>query len=206
VFVALELIAARYPEKLPPLAGRAGGWNPGALPPVERRTADGLKPRSYAQAVAEIVFGFLVVGWLLLVPQNPYLLLGPAEAVLQQMPYRLAGVWMVAYWWVIWLNVFQLGWKSVDFWRGAWQEPARAQHLLFKAFGLVPLVVMLQVRDQLYVTLKNPAEQFAQYGQTLATINNSVHLGLMVVTAIATIQLVWDAGQWAYAAYAQRAV
>jgi hypothetical protein len=204
-FAAVEFIATHYPGRLPAIDGLQCGWNPSKLPPLEKTTADGRKPRTFAQAVAEIVFGFLVLGWLLLIPKNPFLILGPGVFVLRGLPFQLADVWMAVYWWCVWLNVFQLGWNCVDFWRGTWQHPGRVQHALYKVFGLVPLVYLLAVRDQIYITLKNPAVQSGQYGHVIMTINQSVHFGLLVLTAVVGLQLAWDVLQLAMGVYRKRA-
>ena len=73
----------------------------------------GKKPRSYAKAVAELVFGILFLGWLLLVPSHPWLILGPGVWILKYSPYQLSPALMEFFWCVVALNVVQaLGWKG----------------------------------------------------------------------------------------------
>jgi hypothetical protein len=175
------------------------------MPPVEKEFASGMKPHAYARAVAEVIFGFLALIWLLLVPRHPYLLLGPGAYVLQALPVQLAPVWIQFYWWIIALNVLQLGWRCVDLIRGSWRGERPGQHLVFKIFGLIPLALMLTVRDQAYFTLRSPEVNQAHYGAALATINHAVHLGLLVVSVIVVAQLLWDLGKMGVDAYRKRA-
>ena len=44
-FAAIEFVATHCPEKLPPMPGLDGKWNPSTLPPLEKRPAPGGKPR-----------------------------------------------------------------------------------------------------------------------------------------------------------------
>jgi len=57
-------------------------WNPRSLPPLQKQER---KP-SLLAAVCEIGFGIAGLIWLLLVPHNPFLILGPAAAFLKATP------------------------------------------------------------------------------------------------------------------------
>ena len=196
VFVAFEFFAARYPEKFAPFANLTDNWNPASLPPLEKNVAPGCKSRSFTQAVAELVIGFLLLAWLLLIPAHPVLLMGPGAVILRVAPYELAPVWWMFYWSIIGLNALQLAWKTVDLARGHWQQPARIRHIVFKILGVIPIVLVLSLSNHVYILLKNPsADQATQYGHNLDVINSSVHLGLSVVCAIVVIQLVWEIGR-----------
>src|SRR5579859_2218812 len=92
VFAAIEFVAARFPEKCPPIAGLYAKWSPSDLPPLEPAAAPGRKRRSYAQAVTEVVFGFVFLGWLLLVPEYPFLMFGPGVAFLHASPFQPAPI------------------------------------------------------------------------------------------------------------------
>ncbi len=196
VFVAFEFFAARYPDKFAPFANFTDNWNPASLPPLEKSVAPGCKSRSFTQAVAEVVIGFLLLAWLLLIPAHPVLLMGPGAVILRVAPYELAPVWWMFYWSIIGLNALQLAWKTFDLARGHWQQPALIRHIVFKILGVIPIALVLSLSNHVYVLLKNPsADQATQYGHNLGVINNSVHLGLSVVCAIVVIQLVWEIGR-----------
>jgi len=201
IFAAVEFAITRFPEKVPPLCGLNAQWSPSSLPPLEKNPAAGGKRRSYAQAVAEVIFGFIALVWLLLIPRHPFLLLGPGVVFLQVTPFELAPIWVTFYWFIVALNVLQLVWKCTDLLRGTWQQTGGLQHIVIKAFGLIPLILLLSVRDRIYVTLKNPAVDQLRYGATVDNVNDAIHTGLSVVCAIVILQLIWNAAQLALAAY-----
>jgi hypothetical protein len=204
VFVAFEFFAARYPEKCPPLAGLTDNWSPSSLPPLEKADVSGRKPRSFTQAVAEVVVGFLLMAWLLLIPSHPFLLMGPGVVVLRIAPFQLAPVWWTFYWWIVGLNVLQLAWKTIDLARGQWQQPAPVRQIIFKVVGVIPLALLLSVRDHAYVVLKNPSADQLRYGHNLDVINNSVRLAFTVICAIVVVQLSWEIGLTVWHAYRRR--
>ncbi|MGA7106820.1 MAG: hypothetical protein WBV28_24610 [Terracidiphilus sp.] len=195
IFAAVEFAAARFPEKCSPIAGLTGKWSPSSLPPLEKDTPQGKKPRSFATAVAEVTFEFLFLVWLLLIPQHPFLVMGPGVVFLDAGPFQLAQAWWTFFWWIVALSVLQIAWHSVDLARGTWRHRSKLEHIAVKVFGLAPLVLMLDVRDKVYVLLKNPAVDRAHYGSALESINKSVHLGLLVVTTIVALQLAWEIAQ-----------
>jgi len=205
IFAAVEFAAARYPAKVPAFTGSSVDWTPGTLPPVEEEPAPGQKRRSYAHAVAEVIFGFLFLVWLLLVPQHPYLLLGPGAAYLHASPFQLAPVWVQFFWWVVALNLLQLGWRSADLWRGRWQQPRTAQKGAMSALGLIPLGLLLSVRDHAWVTLRHPALDRARYGGTLDSINQPIYHCVLFLCAIAVLELVWAIGRMSLDVYRKRA-
>jgi hypothetical protein len=205
VFAVLELAARRYPEKCPPLAGIPGAWNPANLPPANAGAGPGDKPRSYAHAVTEVVFGVLLLAWLLLIPKHPFLLLGPAVAYLQASPFELAPVWMQVYWWVVALNALQVAWRSLDLWRSDAARPRVVQHIAVKAVALIPLLLLLAVPDHAFVLLRHPALDQAQHGRTLDSLNLGMYRLLVFTIVISGLQLVWDIGKMSQSAYRKRA-
>ena len=195
VFVVIEFVAGRSPAlfKGTPLAGC--GWSPGALPPVGRQAFDGKEQRSYAHVVAEVIFEFIFLVWLLLIPQHPFLWLGPGAAFLQTSPFQAAPVIIPFYWTVVAVNIVQWGWHVESLWRGRWQRPQVVQRIAIKAFGLIPMLVLLFARNHAYGLLKHPAQDWARYGATLASANNAIYKGLLVVCAIVVLQLLWEIGK-----------
>lgn len=204
VFVVLEFAVTHYPMRWPATAASPIDWSPASLPPLEKNVPTGKKPRSYALAVAEVIFGFIFLAWLLLIPQHPYLLMGPGAAYLQVSPFKLTPVVVLFYWWVVGLNVLQQGWRCLDLWRGRWQQPRPLQQIAMKTIGLIPLAVLITAQDHAVVMLKNPAVDQARYGGTLDLTNRGIHNGLLVVCAIAVLQLVLGAGRMGLEAYRKR--
>ncbi len=207
-FAAIELAVARYPGKYQSLACFSPvaslDWSPSTLPPLEKAPAGGKKPRSFAQALAEVIFGFLFLIWLLLVPQHPYLWLGPGAIYLRLSPYQPVASWIQFFWLLVVVNVFQLAWRCLALWRGTWQQKQRGQEIAMKAIGLVPLLFLLNIPNHVYLTLKRPVLDQAQYGGTLDVVNRSIHWGLQCVCAIVVLQLLWDIGRVSLDAYRKR--
>lgn len=205
VFAGLELVARRYPEKCPAVAGMPGEWNPVTLPPLEAEAGPGKKPRSYAHAVTEVVFGVLFLAWLLLIPKHPFLLLGPAVGYLHASPFRPAPVWIQVYWWVVALNALQVAWRSFDLWRNDSAGPRLVQHIAVKTVALIPLLLLLAVPDHIFVLLRHPAVDMAQHGRTLDLMNQGIYRLLIFTIAISGVQLIWDVGKMSVDGYRKRA-
>jgi hypothetical protein len=105
---------------------------------------------------------------------------------------------------VVALNVFQLGWKVADLGRGAWRVRSRAQHVVLSVLGLIPLGVLLFVPNHMWVVLRHPALDQAQYGAALDTINAVIYKTLLVLVAIVVLQLVWEIVRRSLEAYRMR--
>jgi hypothetical protein len=206
-FAAIEYVAVRHPDKCPPpVAALYAKWSPKDLPPLQPAAAAGKKKRSYVQAVAEVVFGFIFLAWLILVPRHPYLMFGPGAAALHASPFRPAPVWWTFYWLIVGLNAIELAWKCINLLRDAWQTPDRYRHIVMKFLALVPMVLMATVPNRLYVLLRNPEADFARYGKPLDELNQGVHMVVLLICAIVSLQLVWEIGKMIYESLRDRAV
>ncbi len=204
VFAALDFFRARYPNALPTSTGVTQNWNPSTLPPLEKDANRPGKRRSFAQAVAEIIFGSLFLVWLLLIPSHPFLMLGPGVVFLKVVPYQLSPAWWAFFWWLIALNIVQIVWKCIDLLRGKWSQPSRIQQVVSKTLGLIPIVILLTAPGHIYLSLKNPALDQARYGQSLDQANNGIHSAFVVICAIVLLQLIFDLGKWARETYRAR--
>lgn len=204
IFAVIEYLSARYPEKCAPFVQQTTQWSPASLPALEKLHPS-LAPRSFPHAIAELIFGMLLLIWLLLIPQYPFLLFGPGARYFMQSPFQIAPVLLLFYVWVIALNVLQLVWRGVDLARGAWQRPQPFQHIVFKVFALIPIAVLLRAPGHALVLLKNPELDSARYGATLETLNEGIHKALLVVLVIVVLQLLWDLSRWLLHARRDRA-
>ncbi|MGB6974465.1 MAG: hypothetical protein WBD67_07265 [Terracidiphilus sp.] len=193
IFAALEFLAARFPQHFAPFVCKTSEWSPATLPPIEKNP---FAPRKYAHAVAELVFGFLFLVWLLLIPQYPFLMLGPGVVLLHTSPYLLNHHLLLFYVCFAAFIAFQLLWRGIDFVRGAWQRPNPAQHFVIKAAGLVPLIVLLYVPGQQFLLLRDPLADAARYASNLSTLNGYIHRSILVLIAIVSLQLLWDVGRY----------
>lgn len=192
-FAALEFLSNRYPAHFAPFISKAASWSPAALPPIEK---DPRAPRGYAHTVAELVFGFVFLVWLLLIPQYPFLILGPGVVLLHTSPFLLSPHLLLFYVYFLAFNALQLLWRGVSFARGTWQRPNPLQHVVFKAAGLVPLIALLFVPGQQFLLLRDPLADSARYAATLQTVNHSIHQAVLVLIAIVSLQLLWDVARF----------
>ncbi len=202
IFAIVERSGAKIPEKFTQGGAMGPDWMDKAAPPFHAPYEKGKKPKSYAQAVAEVIFGWVLLVWLLLVPHYPYLLMGPGAVYLSITPFQLTSMWWMFYWCIVVLNVVELSWRMVDILRDRWQGPHLAQHLVKKVFGLIPLVVVLAAPGRTLVMLKDPAD--VTNAAAVAQINHSAYLGFEVITAIVVLQLVWMVGKMSVEAYRKR--
>ncbi len=202
VFAAIEQASMRYPEKCAPFAPMGPAWSPAGLPPIEVDSEN--KPRSFAKALAEVIFGCLFLAWLLLIPYHPFLWLGPGAWYLKASPYELAAVWWTFYWCLVGLNAFELTWKVVDFVRGTWQGRKHARHLALHTLSLIPLGVLLTAPNRELFLLKNPVTDAAALGAQVSSANRGLHTAIMIVVAIVVLQLVWGVGKMGVDAYRKR--
>ncbi len=108
------------------------------------------------------------------------------------------------FWSVVALNVLQLGWKVENLWSGRWQRPQPVEQMVYRAFGFIPLLFLLNARDHVLVLLKHPALDSARYGAALGSINYWVNRAFLIIAVITALQLVWDLGRMSLDAYRKR--
>ena len=202
VFAVIDFARTRYPQMCPPIEGITRSWNPSSLPPIDKDAVPGGKRRSFTQAVVEIILSVMFLGWLLLIPHYPFLIMGPGAVFIQVAPFQLSPVWWKFFGWLIALGILQIVWKCIDLARGTWERPSRIQQIIFKVIGLIPVFILLTAPGHIYISLKNPsAVDQLHYGQNLTQVNNGIHLAFSVICAIVVLQLAFDLGKWALEGY-----
>jgi len=205
IFAAIEFTVARGYVVLPAFCSPSPNWTPGSLPPLTHDAAAGKKPRSFAQAVAEVVFGILFLGWLLLIPQHPWLLMGPGAYWLKTSPFELAPVWVPFFWCLVAMNILQNGWNIEALISGRWQRPQPLKQAVFKVLGLLPAAIILTAPHQVVVLLRHPETAQMRDRLQLDAINHYFHWSTEVICAIIVLQLVWSAVQLTLNHYRKRA-
>jgi hypothetical protein len=210
VFALIEFGAARCPQKFPMLVPPTNHWLPSDLPSFMQRHGGGKKPRSFAHAVTEVIFGILFLLWWLLLPQHPYLLIGPAAFHMQSWsqfasPFQLAPAWVQFYWWVVGVNALQLAWRIAALIRGDWQRQRRAQNIVISAIGLIPVWLLLTVPNHAYLTLQHPALDMAHYCAAMNAINQLIHWNVLGIGIFICLILAWEIGRSGVNAYRKRA-
>jgi len=201
IFAIIERSGPKLPEKWAQGAAMGNDWQHAALF-NDAQFAGRKKPKTYAQAVAEVIFGWILLVWLLLVPHYPYLLMGPGVVILKVAPYKLAPVWWTFYWCIVALNALELTWRIFDLLRDRWQGPHRTRNLVKQVLGLVPMVVVLAAPGRVLIQLKNPAD--TAHAATLAQIDQWAYRGCEVIAVIVILQLVWMVGRMSIEAHRRR--
>jgi hypothetical protein len=192
IFAAIEFGVSRKWFDKRELAGTSSSWTPRVGPPMASKEVGGNKPRSFAQAVADVVFGALFLGWFLAVPSHPWVILGPGAYLFRNSPFQLAPVLVPFFWWIVALSALQLGWKVVDLIRGTWRGRDQLQHLVVTVIGLIPLGILLCVPNHNWVLLKHPELDRAKFGVSLDQINSGIYKALLLIVAVVVLQLVWE--------------
>lgn len=196
IFAVLEYILVNHPHLLPQLEGVYTDWSPAKLAPLDPARKAGQKPRYFAKAVAEVIFGWLFLAWFLLVPKYPFLMFGPGVLYLRTGPFALASVWWTFYWTALAMSALQVLWNTADLMRGAWRTPSRFKQLAQKAGGLISIGVLLAASNHIYVMLKHPQIDAAQYSTMLNQINPGAYDVLIVLFLIIAVQFLWELAQW----------
>jgi hypothetical protein len=193
VFVVLEYIFARHPQLLPRMDGINVDWSPSKLPSLEPARSSRRKQPVFAKFAAQVIFEWLFLGWLLLVPKYPFLMFGPSAWYAQVGPFKIASIWWTFYWVVVAFNVVQVVWNTMDLTSGAWRRPTPLKPLFFKAGGLITIGVLLTAQNHVFALLKDPAaSDAAKYNAMLNQLNPSLYLGMQVVFLIVALQFVWE--------------
>jgi len=193
VVAAVEYAAMRGYIKLPAKVCGTAAWKVSDLPEV----GGGRKRPSYAKAVAEAIFGFLWLIYLLWLPKHLFLLLGPGAWYLDSLPQRLAPIWIQFYWAIVALNIVQVVWRLESLWSGRWQFPQPIREIVFQCMGLLAMGLVLAAPGKVLVVLKNPATALPGDVVTLGTINHYAYLTFELIFVMAACKLIWDvAMQW----------
>lgn len=191
-FAVLEFMAERYPEKCPDFLAPASRWSPTSLPPVEKQTGESGKPRNLVAISAEFVVRFVVLVWLLLLPQHPFLLLGPGAAYLKSSPILLLPVIVWFYWSVVALNAVEFLWQGYIILSDRWQQKSPLQHMVMEGLGLIPIAIMIAAPGREYV-MANPATTHPlPAGLTVAMLNHYAFMGFELVAFIKIVQFAWE--------------
>jgi hypothetical protein len=151
-------------------------WNPDSLPPL--RTTE-RKP-SMLKVVCELGFGVFGLVWLLLLPQHPWMILGPAAAFLKAAP-----MWHTFYIPILLLGVFGLLRGAITLGRPEWTWFPHLAEVVQMALTLVLLNFMLNAAGQPpngawhpFLMIADAAKGSAQARHVAAIVNVSILLSL----------------------------
>lgn len=166
-------------------------WDPLKLPPVRKEER---KP-SLIKAACEFGFGCFGLVWLLLVPQYPFLILGPAAAILKAGPLL-----HTFYLPIVFLSIVGLLRSAITLAKPQWTWFPPASQLLNSVLVLVVLNYMIQAISNApsvypFVVLQDAVQDSPKYFKLAAIVNVSI-LASVVCTwlgvCIAAIIQSWE--------------
>jgi len=157
-------------------AGIECKWDPLKLPPIKKQE----KKPSLAHTVCELAFNVFGLIWILLLPQYPWLLFGPAKNILSAGP-----IWHVFYVPVVLIAVFALLRSTITLARPQWEWFPPTAQLLQTIISMVILRYMLAAAGVTaagawhpFVVVSENVRNSAQYAHVAAIVNVSVLIGL----------------------------
>lgn len=153
----------------------ADKWDPRSLPPLAKEQV-----QSGTKSICEIAFGILGLIWLLLVPQYPVLVFGPAAAFL-----KLAPLWHQFYVPMILLTLAGLACQIVSLARPQWTMLPPLGRLLNTGVTLGLLNFVLKAASQTpngdwhpFVVIAESARNSVQYNHIAAIVNALILISL----------------------------
>lgn len=168
-------------------------FDPLSLPPVHQADR---KP-SAMKTGCQLFFGVFGLIWLLLIPNYPFLILGPAAAFLQAAP-----VWHKFYLPIVLLSVLSLVRSLITLAKPQWEWVPPVGEFAQAVFTLILLNFILKGWFP-YVVLTEAAKNSVQYIKVAAIVNVSIllslagaWLGLSIATVIQLWQLMRSARKW----------
>src|SRR5262252_1085257 len=151
-------------------------WDPGSLPPVQKRKER--KP-SLTHSICDLAFAFVGLTWLLLVPQYPVLILGPAAALLKASP-----VLHPFYVPIVLLGVAGLVRAAISLAKPEWEWFPLASQLFNNIFLLVLIKLLLNAMGATsgapkpLVILADRVENSLPFVRIALVVNASIMIGL----------------------------
>jgi len=130
--------------------------------------------------------------WLLLIPQHPFLLLGPGAVYVKYGPVTLQPVIVWFYWSVVVLNALQFLAQAYVILADQWQQKNTLPHLVTEALGLVPIAVLIAAPGQIYLAANPSATHPLPAGLSIAMLNHYMFTGFVVVGVIKIAQFAWE--------------
>ncbi len=171
-FAALDFAQARL--KLPRT------WDPRSLPKVVRH-ADRI---SRTRSACELVLGVACTAWLLLLPWAPFLLFGPAAAVIQPAP-----VWHVVYPLILLLAVTGVVQSAVNFARPYWTPARSVTRAAIHGATFFVAAFLLRAREWVVARTGAMLPGEANLDQVVGMINTGVQIGLIVTCIVSLVEI-----------------
>jgi hypothetical protein len=179
VFIAAGIITLIFAivEQTHTVAALECKWDPMKLPPMRKQER---KP-SLVNTVCQLVFAVFGLVWLLLLPHNPFLILGPAAAILKAAP-----MWHSFYLPVVLLTLLTILRPAIVLAKPEWNWFPPLGEAVQSLLSLVVLNIILHAAGltsggdiQPFVVLTDAAKNSGQYIHVSAIVNVSILISLV---------------------------
>lgn len=179
VFIAAGIITLIFAivERTHTVAAIECGWDPMKLPPMRKQER---KP-SLVNTVCQLVFAVFGLVWLLLLPHNPFLILGPAAAILKAAP-----MWHGFYLPMVLLTVLTILRPAIVLAKPEWNWFPSLGEAVQALLSLIVLNMILHAAGltsggdmQPFVVLTAAAKNSAQLTHVSAIVNVSILISLV---------------------------
>ena len=157
-----------------------GDWDPRKLPKVvsEEQQIPRLK------TLCELAFVLLAIGWLLLLPRSPFLILGPAAALVEYAP-----VWRFVYAPMVLLAVATAILQVVDFVRPYRTRSRELTRVAINAGSLFLMVLLSQAGDLFFPRVSSALPEAVNVPRVVEIINAAFRIGMAVAAVITAIEI-----------------
>jgi hypothetical protein len=157
-----------------------GDWDPRKLPKVvsEEQQIPRLK------TLCELAFVLLAIGWLLLLPRSPFLILGPAAALVEYAP-----VWRFVYAPMVLLAVATAILQVVDFVRPYRTRSRELTRVAINAGSLFLMVLLSQAGDLFFPRVGAALPEAVNVPRVVEIINAGFRIGMAVAAVITAIEI-----------------
>ena len=172
LFAVLDVVQARI--------NIADGWDPRHLPPLAVRKEP--VPDGTAAFMELISTGVFLIWWLA-VPHYPWVMLGPAAAIIAFTP-----AWHAVYWPVTIPSAVSFVLQVIAIVRPQWQGVRRYRRIASNLLGLGAVMLLLGAGDLVMATGKVPLEP-----RVVALLNKGVTIALTIALFVGAVQAAFDA-------------
>lgn len=174
VFAGLDIARARLPM--------VNDWDPRSLPKVIRHEYQ--IPR--LRTLCDLFFVLAGAVWLLLLPDAPFLILGPAAALVDFGP-----IWRLVYVPMVLLTLATAALHIVDFVRPYWTRPRALLRLAINAAWLLVFTFLARA-DDLFLPGSNLSSvpEGVHVDRIVDIVNMSFQMGFVVAVVVTVVEIV----------------
>lgn len=156
------------------------GWSPGSLPTIGAQ----LSAVSRTTSVAQIILGSAFILWWQVVPNAPFVLLGPAASIIAPAP-----IWASLHWPILLLAVAGVAQAGVDLAHPQWTPWRSKIRLAVQAAGLGILCLVLRAGE--WVVMAPGVHDPSRYADVVGLLNQILFFCFLGGLIVEGVRFVW---------------